>query len=520
MYSGTSSRQRQSKPQGNLLAVISGSASIGKKGPKKNFDNWREWLTELFPSYVTRPFSQRHIDFWEWVELLQPNTRPRPFVAIWPRGGAKSTSAELACVRVGYKQTRRYIWYISSTQDKADKHVETIASLLETPELERHYPNLSSRKIGKYGNSKGWRRSRLRTASGLTIDALGLDVGARGAKVEEQRPDLMIFDDVDEKHDTPATVKKKIDLITTSLLPAGSSDLAVLFIQNLIHPNSIASKLASAVPEFLTDRQVSGPHPAIEGMAYEQREGRFVITGGTPTWEGQDLDTCQNQIDTWGLSAFLQEAQQDVEQSGGIWDHITFRHCERHELPDLVRGCVWCDPAVTSTDESCSNGIIADAIAANKIIYRLYAWEGIDTPLNVLKRSIRVAIQYRLQYVGVETNQGGDLWKDEFQTALNILKHDIREELDAREYAAIVWPGFRQEKAGSSTGGKVERNQRMLVDYENGKVIHVIGTHETLERALKRFPTEPLDLADAAFWGWNDLCGSGHVEIVPNPFYS
>lgn len=472
-------------------------------------ENWQDWLERLFPDYVTAPFAQRHVDLWEWVELLQPNTRPRPFVAIWPRGGAKSTSAELACVRVGYKQTRRYIWYISSTQDKADKHVETVGALLEGSQLERVYPELSSRKVGKYGNSKGWRRSRLRTASGLTIDALGLDVGARGAKVEEQRPDLMIFDDVDEKHDTPATVKKKIDLITTSLLPAGSSDLAVLFIQNLIHPNSIASKLASAAPEFLTDRIVSGPHPAIEGMAYEQQEGRFIITAGEPTWEGQDIETCQNQIDTWGLSAFLQEAQQDVEQSGGIWDHITFRHCERHEVPDLVRGCVWCDPAVTSTDESCSNGIIADAIDRNGILYRLYAWEGIDTPLNVLKRAIRIAIQNGLGYVGVETNQGGDLWEDEFETALKLVKEEFQKTMTSEEFGKMQWPYFRQEKAGASTGGKVERNQRMLVDYENGKVIHVIGTHETLERALKRFPMEPLDLADAGFWGWDDLCGGG-----------
>jgi hypothetical protein len=499
--------------------VISGSTNTTKKGPRKNFDNWREWLRKLYPLYVGRPFAQRHVDLWEWVEHLQPGERPRPFVAIWPRGGAKSTSAELACVRIGYNRTRRYIWYISSTQDKADKHVETIASLLESSELERVDPELSNRRVGKYGNSKGWRRSRLRTASGLTIDALGLDVGARGAKVEDARPDLMIFDDVDEKHDTPVTTQKKIDTITTSLLPAGSGDLAVLFIQNLIHPNSIATKLSGKQPEFLADRVLSGPHPAVEGLTYEQQEGRFIITGGAPTWEGQDLATCQNQVYTWGLSAFLQEAQQQVDQVGGIWDHITFRHCEWGEIPwgEIIRGCVWCDPAVTSTDQSCSNGIIADAITQNRIMYRLYAWEGIDTPLNVLKRSIRKAVELGLGYVGVETNQGGDLWKDEFKTALNLTKAEYRERMSEEEFAQIHWPSFRQEKAGTGTGGKVERNQRMLVDYEKGAVIHVIGTHEVLERALKRFPIEPLDLVDAAFWGWNDLRGKV-VTVTDDPF--
>jgi hypothetical protein len=43
----------------------------------------------------------------------------------------------------------------------------------------------------------------------------------------------------------------------------------------------------------------------------------------------------------------------------------------------------------------------------------------------------------------------------------------------------------------------------MVPDYETGKIVHVLGPHETLERALARFPVvKPFDLVDAAFWGW------------------
>jgi hypothetical protein len=46
----------------------------------------------------------------------------------------------------------------------------------------------------------------------------------------------------------------------------------------------------------------------------------------------------------------------------------------------------------------------------------------------------------------------------------------------------------------------------MLTDYERGRIIHVLGTHEVLERALKRFPVQkPYDLVDAAGWSWRDL---------------
>ena len=461
---------------------------------------WREWLYKLFPDYVRQPFGQRHVDLWDWIDALKPGFRPYPFVAIWPRGGAKSTTAELGIVRIGVHQARRYVWYISSTQDKADKHVENVGALLESSSVERYYPDLASRKVGKYGNSKGWRRNRLRTASGLTVDALGLDTGARGGKVDDQRPDMMIFDDVDEKHDTPATTLKRIETITTSILPAESSDLAVMFIQNKIHPDSIASRLSDGRADFLADRIVSGPHPAIEGLTYEQREGRFYITGGTPTWEGQSVATCQKQIDTWGLTAFLQEAQHDVERSGGVWDHIEFRHCDYRELPEMVRCCVWVDPAVTSTDESDCMGIQADGIAEDETIYRLYSWEGITSPEDALRRAILKALEIGADHVGVETDQGGDTWKSVYARVCDKLQAEKVEALKGK-----ILPSFVSDKAGAGYGSKIERNARMLADYEHGAVVHVTGTHATLERSLRRFPVKPLDLADAAFWSWYDM---------------
>lgn len=455
--------------------------------------DWRYWLKTKFPSYVKADFAPRHVELWEWLEGIEKDVRPRPFVAIWPRGGAKSTSAELGVVRVGERQTRKYIWYVSSTQDKADKHVESIAALLENSGAQR--------AVGKYGNSKGWRRERLRTENGLTVDALGLDVGARGAKVEDQRPDMIILDDIDENEDSLVTTMKKAGIITKSILPAGSNDCAVLFIQNLIHPESIASRLADGRADFLIDRIVSGPFPAIESLAVQQIDGRFVITGGTVTWAGQDLLACQAQMDTWGYSAFLQEAQHDVERSGGLWDHIEWVHVKYQDLPSFVRVSVWVDPAVTATDNSDSMGISAGGLTGDGVIIGLYWWEDITSPEDALRRAIRKAVELKAVSVGVETDQGGDTWQSVFMRALEAVQAEYTEE----ERKAIVWPVFTQAKAGAGYGSKVERNARMLSDYERGMVRHMEGTHRTIERALRRFPNKPLDVADSWYWVWQDF---------------
>lgn len=463
---------------------------------------WREWLTTLFPGYVNRGFAPFHEAFWDWVWAIERGKRMRPFVGIWPRGAGKSTSVELAIAALAARERRSYAIYVGETQEQADDHVANVAGLLESTTFGEAYPAAASRMMNKYGNSRGWRRNRLRTASGFTLDAIGLDTAARGAKLDEDRPDLIVFDDIDGKLDTSATTQKKITTLTHTLLPAASDAPAVLAVQNLIIPDGIFARLADGRADFMADRIVSGPHPALKNMTWETRDGRVVLTGGEPTWAAMDLAVCQAQIDEMGLTAFLAEKQHDVDAvGGGMFDHLDYRHCQPDEVPDLVRVAVWVDPAVTDTDESDSHGIQADGIAENGDIYRLFSWEQRTSPRDALRRAILKAVELGATEVGVETDQGGDTWRDTFTTAARGLVDDglIRED---------QIPTFRSDKAGAGHGPKVHRASQMLADYERGRIVHVVGTHTVLERALRRFPkTKPFDLVDAAYWSWVDLRG-------------
>lgn len=493
---------------------------------------WREWLTTLFPGTFSAPFAPRHDEFWHHIESIKRGRKSPAFFAVWPRGGGKTTNTEAAAVRLGAKEERKFCLYVRSTQDKANESVQNIAAMLEGRPVAYYYPLLASRKLGKYGNSKGWKIDTLRCGNGFNVIGLGLDAAVRGIKIEEFRPDLIVLDDIDDATDSTETIKKKIDTITKSILPAGSTDVAIIGSQNLIHANSIFAKIVDNSAEFLLDRVVSGPYPAAEGLAYEQKpDGKgYRITGGVATWAGQPLDVCEVQINEWGLSAFLKESQHQVEESGGIWDHIEFRHCTFAELPDLTDGEVWVDPAVTTTDNSDCHAMAAGGIAEDGTIYVLYAWEQVTTPLDSIKRATLKAIEYGFRYVGIETDQGGDTWNSVYQLAWQeIVNGDDVPHIISRESAAALgvpvnltptaeayinrgdeWepvkrPQLKSAKAGAGHGSKVERNQRMITDYERGQVVHVIGTHTALERALRRFPLKPLDLADADYWLWYHL---------------
>lgn len=465
--------------------------------------DWRQWIALISPQRYD--FAAHHEDFWKWVWGVAPDVRPKPFVAIWPRGGAKSTSTELACVLLAARKTRKYGLYVCESQDQADDHVSNVAALLELDTTARAFPELAGRAVGKYGNVKGWRRNRLMTQSGFILDALGLDSASRGVKIENQRPDLLVFDDIDNEQDSQTATEKKIKTLTQALLPAGSSDVGVLMCQNLVHQDSIFARLADGRANFLAERIVSGPIPAIQNLSFENREGKFVITGGEPTWSGQNVDRCQEMINDMGISAFLSECQHDTDAPpGGMFDHLDFNHLSSEKVPDLVRTCVWVDPAVTDNDQSDAMGIQVAGIDTKGTIYMLWSWEQRSTPLSALQTALRKAVEYGCDTVGIETDQGGETWGSVFREAASSL------EIEPRDV-----PRLRYAKAGS-IGPKTHRASMMLTDYEKGRIVHVLGTHATLERALRRFPrTKPFDLVDATFWSWRDLRpGKGRRLIV------
>ena len=283
-------------------------------------------LVETFHPHFARPdgriipMAARHEEFWQWVFALRSGVRRHALIPVWPRGGGKSTSVELALGVMAKRQSRHYGLYVCGTQNQADTHVGNVANILGQVGIER--------SLTQYGQARSWRRNRL-VAEGFAVDACGLDVAIRGIKIDEFRPDIIILDDIDSEHDTPATIAKKIHTISHAILPAGSTSLAVLGVQNLPNRNGVFAQLADGRADWLMDRVVSGPYPAVDGLEVDrepQENGATLwrITGGTPTWEGQNLADCEQQINTFGLQAFMAESQHEGRRQGGMFDRDWF----------------------------------------------------------------------------------------------------------------------------------------------------------------------------------------------------
>ena len=147
-------------------------------------------------------------------------------------------------------------------------HVSNAGRMLEETGVER--------SVTKYGHARSWRRNRL-IADGFALDAYGLDAAARGAKIDEMRPDIIILDDVDGAHDSPQVIARKIHTITHSLLPAGATSLAVLAVQNLPNRNGVFAQ-ARRRPRGVAD----GPRGVGTVSGRQRAAGRARAAGRRP----------------------------------------------------------------------------------------------------------------------------------------------------------------------------------------------------------------------------------------------
>lgn len=454
------------------------------------------WMRRVSP--MLSDFAPHHVEALAWFENLAPGKRPRPLINIWPRGGGKSTILEHGAAYVGERGKRSFALYVCGTQAAAEKHTRAIQAIFE-----RIGGQASQRLESGYGHSLGWRANLLRTAGGFNLVGLGLDTAIRGVKLEEFRPDLIILDDIDERHDSLYITRKKIEVLTESILPAGSRDSATVGGQNLIIPTGVFAQLAGAA-DFLARRILNGPIPAVRGLQVEPRIdeeiGRRVMTivGGEPTWEGLSLADCQASILDNGWRSFDREEQHNVaDVEGALWSSVLLNETRVTDAPPLTRVVIGVDPPASSKSSSNEAGIIAVGRTADEHGYVLADRSGILKPSAWGRRAVQLYDERGADSIVIETNQGGEMAEAVVRTAARQLH------AEGRRSSAHV-----QVIAVHASKGKRARAEPVAQVYEE-YMIHHVGDFTALEAQMTGWNaqdgSESPDRIDALVWACHAL---------------
>lgn len=449
--------------------------------------DWRERILALFSAYFWYPWSAPHEALWDWENDIVLDSTPRPFVGIWPRGRGKSTTAEAVVSDLGVRQARTYCMYVSGTQAQADKHVQTIARMLESNSVARYAPDIGKPRVSKNGN-RTWNRQTVTTATGYTVEAIGLDRAVRGQKIDWARPDAIVFDDIDERHDSEATTTKKGEIITDSIIPAGSVNCAVLFMQNLIHSASIASQLAKRPDEpgaahYLLDRIVSGPFKAVDGLQVEQRQvgdlWRWEITEGKSLWNGYDLDVCEDELNRVGPASYTRESQNDVDSDDpdALMSEADFERTRVTVAPALARIAIAVDPPGGATE--C--GIVCGGRAKIGNDWHGFTLEDATQPKGVTPERWALEVlkcYYRNQadVIFVERNYGGDM-------ATAVIRQTKWLDDDGK---ALVDGAKVHIVEVVATRGKLVRAEPVATVFQQGRGHHV-GNFPALEKEWRQY---------------------------------
>lgn len=451
-----------------------------------------------------------------------------------------STLIEAIVAMMLCRGRRRYFLYCGDIQARAEDHLQNIASLLETDQVEHHYPNVGKRLLGKWGNVRGWRRMRIRCGNGATVDAIGLDTAARGVKLENMRPDGIVLDDIDQHADSLAETAKKIDVITLSLLPAGANNLAVFGVQNLINRRGVFARLVDRTAGFLEGARLSGPIPAIVDPVYGSDEkGRPCIVSGAPTWPSvKGIPQLNAEIIRFGLRAFRLEMQhEEVEAEGALWDQsLIDTHRVRSvmkaapsalqdkaegalsdadaegalcsvlaegalcrdgdpsaapsagnptALPELTHVVIGVDPATTSKRTSDETGIIVAGKGIDGRCYILADLSGRYSPRRWARVVLAANQIWRADWVVCEVNNGGDLFEEVILANL--------EAGDERPNFSVV----------TASKGKFVRAEPIVGLYQAHSVYHC-GVHVGLEREMTTW-RPPNGLDPGSSWSPNRL---------------
>uniref|UniRef100_A0A6H1ZMH8 Terminase n=1 Tax=viral metagenome TaxID=1070528 RepID=A0A6H1ZMH8_9ZZZZ len=155
------------------------------------------FAVRYFPHYLKKPSSEFHRYLYKKLtfELTRNRMgRDLKLAIAAPRGNAKSSlvSAILPLWCIAYNK-KKFIIMVSNTAGMAEDFLTDIKAELEgNSKLMRDFPHVC-------GKGPRWRSAEIITSNNIKVLALGTGSQIRGRKFGVDRPNLLIFDDLEDK---------------------------------------------------------------------------------------------------------------------------------------------------------------------------------------------------------------------------------------------------------------------------------------------------------------------------------
>jgi predicted phage terminase large subunit-like protein len=387
----------------------------------------------------------------------------------------------------------RFAAAFAASATQAETHLATAKSEIDRNELLRlDYPDLCAPARRPSGNSVADTQSMYVAKSGFVFAARGVDSSSLGMKVGEQRPDLILLDDIepDESSYSPDLAAKRKTTFLDAILPLNIY-ARVVICGTVTMPGSIIHQLV---------KHARG----VETADWIREEG-IRAHYSAPIVQRPDGTERSMWPAKWPLTYLLEirhtrsyaknMANDPLAADGALWSPDDFRYPEppddmarfeglnRSDRRDPVTGIdpathmmLSIDPATTAKRTSDFTGLAVVSWSAQHRRCTVHAATAVRVQPGPLLRDLVLAFLDEFPQIGlilIEVNQGGDTWK--------AILHDMPVKV----------------KPVSQSENKFVRAEGVLNHYQRGRVLHARRLPE-LEQQMCTFPKGPHDdLVDA-----------------------
>jgi predicted phage terminase large subunit-like protein len=361
-----------------------------------------------------------------WTQRLDiQNKRHDCFIA--PRMTGKSTWINhILPIWAGAYKHKRYLLAFSDSDTQAQRWLGNFKSEIASNHLlNEDFPEFcATTKLG--GRDYMDNRNVTMRGNGFIFQVAGADSNVLGANINGQRPEIIIFDDI-EPTESNYSVHEAGKRLQTVLSAHWYLNIAAIkvFIGTTTMPESIIDqmrKVSEAQVQYLEENTWDA-----QGFRnYLEPQHRWVVDNGINVhyWPAiRPTDTGEESLwpEKWSLDYLnaqrgtrefaMNMMNRPVSLDGGYWDEDDIVIDEPLTYGNTILSV---DPAVTTKRTSDYTGLAVVSRGDDNRLYVRHA-EQVKYTSEELKNYVDELLErYDARVLYIETNQGGDLWKQVF----------------------------------------------------------------------------------------------------------
>lgn len=423
-------------------------------------------------------------------------TQPKRWREIWvaPRGIGKTSWAFviLPLWALAHGHRSYFMAFSYDAQMAHDQLANIRLELAENELLLNDFHELRASKVRGASNT-----GKTVVASGGTIAAMGMQGNLLGKKSRSSRPDLIVCDDIEKMEVTMSPDEKLriVKTLTSGVLQMGTDHTAVGVFGT---PTSYGSVIHDAAQHARGRERVEW----IESSGFTARvfpgikvdpdtgQERSVWPERWPLTErhfGQELRLTEDgKIPREFEEGFLLDPSPYGTEAGSFWRETLFKHRTSRSFGGVWEHAMYIDVATTTRAKSDRTAIVVVGWdPARRFAVIEYAQAFRISAEDLRQRALRLAARKpTLKTIVVETNQGGDTWREMLSP-----RHDPLSKYGIKLYTEHV------------SVSKRDRVEQALTWYETQRVFHdpTLKGGE-MEREMVMFPSPKFndDLVDGA----------------------